>query len=101
MTSARSAATTTTSKMAAPSSTLGLSARRRTQRGTRGAVPSVIADARIDDGVDHVGRRRYQHHALHHRIVPAQDGGDDQAPEPGDVEDDLGDDGAADEHGHG
>src|SRR5215467_10351209 len=76
-----------TSRMRAPSTTLRLPRRRRSQRGrvdgaTAGAagtrtstVASVIADAGVDEGVEDVHAR--------------------------DVEDDLRDDGAADQHGGG
>src|SRR5438552_10900278 len=60
---------------------------------------SGIADARIDVGVhdvhheidQHVGGGREQHDPLYDRIIPPEDRGDDEPPEPGDVEDDLGD----------
>ena len=76
--------------------------------GQRDATITVL-DARVDDEVhhvhhqvdQHVRRGRDQHHALDHRIVPAQDRRDDEPPEPRDVEHDLGDHRAADEDGQG
>src|SRR5437588_768985 len=47
-----------------------------------------------------LSRRGDQDHALHDGIGAAQHRGDDQAPEPGNVEDDLGDHGAADQDRH-
>src|SRR5215510_7188811 len=105
-----------TSRMRAPSTTLRLASRRRSQRGrvdgatadaagTRtSTVASVIADARVDERVEQVhaqidedvGRGDDEHHALHHGIVAPENGRDDEPAQPRDVEDDFRDDGASD-----
>src|SRR4030095_17223956 len=73
------------------------------------ADPSAIADPRIDEDVEDVHCQIDQHvrgggdqdHALDDGVVAAEHRGDDQAPEPGNVEHDLGDEGAAAEDCHG
>src|SRR5262249_9137492 len=120
-TPASSAAATKTRRMSAPAITLRLPRSRRSQRGrVEGAaagaagtrtstVASVIPDARVDERVEeihaevdeHVGGGGNEDHALHHGIVTPENGRDDEPPQAGDVEDDLGDDGAADQHGGG
>src|SRR5881296_100363 len=121
MTSARSAASTRTSRMSAPVTTFRFRLMRRSHGERRPSVSgetapalpamalstaaSVIPDPRVDEGVEEihgqidqdVRRRGHQNDALHDRIVAAHDGRDDQAAQAGDVEDDLGDDGAADQ----
>src|SRR5262249_3236693 len=116
-------------KMLAPSTTFRLCSRRWNQR-MGGAVGSaveidgtpaatfatavslvailVVPDPRVDERVDHVdreidqnvGRRRYEHNALHHGVTAPEDRRDDEAAAPRDVEDDLDHDGAADEDRH-
>src|SRR4029450_1469189 len=98
-TPASSAARTTTARTVEPTAMLRLRAKRRI---------SLIADPRIDDHVERVdrevdedvGRGGDQDHALHHRVGAAQPRRDDRGPEAGDVEDDLGHHGAADEDRH-
>src|SRR5690242_15206062 len=107
-TPASRAAAMKTSRMRAPATTLRLPSRRRSHRGrmdgdaagaaaTRtSTVASVIADARVDERVEeihaevdeHVGGGGDEDHALHHGIVAPEDGRDDQATQPGNVEDD-------------
>src|SRR5437667_378238 len=116
----RTAISAMASRIAAPTTTVRWATRRwshpgrctssrAVMRASVATAASLIADARIDERVDHVhhqvdehvrGRGR-QHHALHDRIVAAQDGRDDEPAEPGDMKDDLGHDRAADQHGHG
>src|SRR5215813_11765494 len=120
-TPASSAAAMKTSRMSAPVTTLRLPRRRRSQRGrvagaaagavgTRtSTVASVIADARVDERVEeihaqvdqHIGRGGDEDHALHYRIVAPENGRDDEAAQSRDVEDDLRDDGPADQHSSG
>src|SRR5438552_8799679 len=107
-----------TSRIAAPTTTVRWATRRwshpgrwtssrAVMRASVATAASLIADARIDERVDHVHHqvdeqvlgRSHQHHALHDRIVAAQDGRDDEPAEPGDIEDDLGDGRHADPHG--
>src|SRR5215470_8411463 len=120
-TPARSAAAMKTSRMSAPATTLRLASRRRSQRGrvdgatadaagTRtSTVASVIADARVDERVEQihaqvdedVGGGDDEHHPLHHGIVAAENGRDDESAQARDVEDDLRHDGASDQDGRG
>src|SRR5215831_4414080 len=107
-TPASSAAAMKTSRMSAPATTLRLPRRRRSQRGrvagtaagaagTRtSTVASVITDARVDE---HIGRGGDEDHSLHHGIVAPENGRNDEPAETRDVEDDLRDDGTADQHG--
>src|SRR5262249_11250004 len=91
ITSASSATATMTTRITAPTTTVGWAATRQPGRRTaaravmRASVAtatSVIADARIDERVEdvhhqideHVGCCGHQHHALYDRIVTAQDG---------------------------
>src|SRR5262247_2736095 len=98
-----------TSRMKAPSTTLRLPRRRRSQRGrvdgaTAGAAgtrtstaASVIANAGVDEGVEDVhaqvdedvGGGDDEDDSLHHGIVAPENGRDDQPPQSRDVEDDL------------
>src|SRR5919106_815844 len=95
---AASAAASMSTKIAVPTTTLGL---------RRSRLP--IADPRIDEDVEHVDHEVDEHvrgggdedDALHDGVVAAQDRRDDQAAEAGDVEDDLGDDRSADQDGGG
>src|SRR6266545_4339296 len=118
-TPASSAASTKARRIRAPATTLRLARVRRSQRGrvdgaaalTVGArtstVASVIADPRIDQRVqqvdpeidEHVGRGRDEDDPLHHRVVTPQNRRNDEAAQTRDVEDDLRDDGAPDQHG--
>src|SRR4030095_4798071 len=106
---------------AAPATTLWLPRSRRSQRGRVDAAAagpedtrtstaaSLIADPRIDEGVEKIHPEidqdidggRHEHHSLHHGIVASQNGRDDEPAQPRDIEHDLRDDGAADEHGGG
>src|SRR5499433_3878876 len=114
-TPASSAAAMKTSRMSAPVTTLRLPRRRRSQRGrvagaaaravgTRtSTAASVIADARVDERVEeihaqvdeHVGGGGDEDHALDHGVVAAENRRDDEPSQPRNVEDDLRDDGAA------
>src|SRR6476660_1639218 len=120
-TPANRAASTQTRRMSAPATTLWLPRSRRSQRGRVDAAAagpgdtrtstaaSLIADPWIDEGVEKIHPEIDQdidggcdeHHSLHHGIVAPQNGRDDEAAQPRDIEHDLRDDGAADEHGGG
>src|SRR4029453_11308396 len=97
-TPASKAASTKTRRMSAPATTLWLPRSRRSQRGrvdgaaagpgeTRtSTAASVIADSRIDEGIEKIHPEidqdihggRDEHHPLHHGIVAPQDGRDDE-----------------------
>src|SRR6266478_5804457 len=107
--------------MRAPATTLWLPSSRRSQwgrvdsagataAGTRtSTAASFIADPRVDERVEQVhaqvdedvGGGRDEHHSLHHRIVAPENGRDDEPAQSRNVEDDLGDGGATDQHGGG
>src|SRR3954463_4621197 len=84
-----------------PSSVSKWTVRSRTLRSGSG-----IADARVDDGVEDVDdqvrdddeERAEQHRALDHREVAVLDRVEREAADPGDVEDGLGEDRAAEQH---
>src|SRR5713226_8025032 len=111
--------------MTAPTSTARLASNRGSQREsergaptasiragagvTAGEAASLIADSGIYHGIEQIdgevdqdiGGGGHEHHPLHHRVVSAQDGGDDETAEPGDIEHDLRHHRPADEHRRG
>src|SRR6185503_9533446 len=97
-TPAASAATSITTNTAAPITTARF--RRSRCRASAIADPWIDEDVEdVDDEIDeHVRGSGDEHDALHDGVVATKNGRDDQPAEARDVDDDLGDDGADDEH---